>query len=251
MRVAPRRFRPAATVAPEQARSWASEARRPERAARRRPVPILGLEQRASGRADKAKAAKAASRELEETARFPRPALARPPADPRTGSRRLGVVPSCASSGPGETSKKLPAPSQSAPSRAAAHCLARNVLENGSGMLASRFRIALLLAALAGAASCEINPQPPLPNSPSVSNDGQGASSGGTGGAINLDTGGSATEAPTPGNGSGGRGSMGAAGAADAAGGDGGAGIPAEGQGAGGDASAAGAGGSPSSTGPK
>lgn len=117
-------------------------------------------------------------------------------------------------------------------------------------MHSRRFRLGLLLAVLAGLASCEINPQPPLPagikqpNPPGVSgslNLGEGTSGaqagpggGGTsndsssGGSLVIDMGGGAPQGsggngdiPTPGDGGGA--DAGGAGGANDAGGAGGA----------------------------
>jgi len=122
-------------------------------------------------------------------------------------------------------------------------------------MHSRRFRPGLLLAVLAGLASCEINPQPPLPagvkqpNPPGAAgslNLGEGMSggqagpgSGGTGndsssgGSLVIDTGGGGPQAggggagnagvPTPGEGEGGANDAGGAGGATDAGGAGGA----------------------------
>jgi hypothetical protein len=118
-------------------------------------------------------------------------------------------------------------------------------------MHSRRFRLGLLLAVLAGLASCEINPQPPLPgdkqsNPPGVAgslNLGEGTSGAqsgpscgtgndsSTGGSLVIDMGGGApqgsggvagnSDVPTPGDG--GAADAGGAGGATDAGGAGGA----------------------------
>lgn len=106
-------------------------------------------------------------------------------------------------------------------------------------MLSRQLRPWLVLAALATLGSCDLNPQPPLPNAPAAGGGTRGMASGGTGngtagtsatvgpgtgGSLNIDVGGGGTT-PSATPSIGGEAAGGEAAGGEAAGGDGNAGA--------------------------